>query len=437
MLTRAGYVIIFWGLTLLIAGVGSSNLFLIGVSLIPFGMFLVGAALDNPHGIEAEVEVSNPNPHAGQEVRVTMHYVIARGVGPVEFHQELPDVFTLAPNQKNLHVVVKGFRRVEGSYTFAVIATKRGTYELEPLEVEAAHIIGLKAAAKGTVGNAFPIAVRPKPAAVTRVRGLAGFASQLFPENDLAKTGIKTNDFRDLRRYQPGDAVKIINWKATTRQPSFHQRVTGPLVNEYEVEGKKSVWIFFDAAPYMEVGTNAENSFEHAIDAAHGIASFYLDRGYKLGAYIYNHGATEVLYPDIGGKQLLRLTTALTNLKTGRGGEGLLSAIDKNKRYLLQERPLIVVVTRLAKAGDETFMALRRLRAMSGRRRRRLPVLVVNPVVHNLIPSQDPWSADAAEILRRLERPAVDKARRLGARVVEWDPRRQRFESVLLHGAAQ
>jgi uncharacterized protein (DUF58 family) len=437
MLTRAGYTILLSGLTLLLSGVAEANFYLLAVSFLPFAFFLLATALEIPHGIETRVEVSNPNPHAGQTITVRIRYRIAHGFGPVEFHQPLPDVFALAPTSRNLHVASKGWGPTEGAFSFDVVVTKRGEYQFEPLEVEAAHILGLKSASEGVVGKPFAIAVRPRPAAVTRVRGLAGFASQLFPENDLAKTGIKTNDFRDLRRYAAGDAVKIINWKATTRQPGFHLRTQGPLVNEYEVEGKKSVWLFFDAAPYMEIGTNAENSFEYSIEAAHGIASFYLDRGYKLGAYVYNHGETDVLYPEIGGKQLLRLTTTLTHLKPGKGGEGLLAALDKSQRYILQERPLILIVTRLAKAGDETFLALKKLRGMTGRRRRTIPVLIVNPVVHSLVPTGDKWGPDTVALLRRMERPAVDRARRLGARVVEWDPRKQKFESVLLHGGGR
>ena len=54
-------------------------------------------------------------------------------------------------------------------------------------------------------------------------------------------------------------------------------------MNEYEKEGKKTVMIFIDAGQRMSLGSTVDNAFEHAIQAASGLTSFYLDRGMRVG----------------------------------------------------------------------------------------------------------------------------------------------------------
>ena len=93
-------------------------------------------------------------------------------------------------------------------------------------------------------------------------------ATSPFPVIDVAKIGVATTDFREIRNYVYGDPVKNINWKATARCTSPQ---AWPLTNEYEVEGKKTVWIFQDASRFLEVGTDIENAFEYCLEAANSV----------------------------------------------------------------------------------------------------------------------------------------------------------------------
>ncbi|ADT84883.1 DUF58 domain-containing protein [Thermococcus barophilus] len=68
-------------------------------------------------------------------------------------------------------------------------------------------------------------------------------------------------EFHAIREYQPGDPLKIINWKATAK--------TGKIMsNEYESERKVDVILIVDAT------YKGESTFDHLIRAA---ASFMLD----------------------------------------------------------------------------------------------------------------------------------------------------------------
>jgi uncharacterized protein (DUF58 family) len=242
--------------------------------------------------------------------------------------------------------------------------------------------------------------------------------------------GVATTDFREIRDYVNGDPVKNINWKATARQAA--QGKNWPLVNEYEVEGKKSVWIFLDTASYLEVGTNIENAFEYCLEAVNGLVYYYTDRGYRVGMYIYNDGG-RLFYPDAGKKQFLRISRELIRLDTSAKFNELPQAIEKCRRYLLGYNPLCVIVTRLdTKYSDDVLRGVTKLKLLRGRRTRKLPVMVVTVPGYNIIPRLNEYDDNSAMLLRMETRPRAQQIRRMGAGLLEWNPRQENFSTALL-----
>ena len=75
----------------------------------------------------------------------------------------------------------------------------------------------------------------------------------------------------------------------------------------------KTVMIFLDASARMSLGSTVDNAFEHAIQAASGIASFYLDQGMRVGVYAYHFG--EYILPDTGRKQASLITRSLIDIQ--------------------------------------------------------------------------------------------------------------------------
>jgi len=170
------------------------------------------------------------------------------------------------------------------------------------------------------------------------------FSSMPVPVGAVSKLGMRTTDFTEIRSYHPGDSYRAINWKATAR---FSMSADPkPYVNEYEKEGKKTVFIFVDAGAWAGRGPEADHVFEHIARAASGIASYYLERSMRVGVYVYNYG--ELIVPDSGKKQASRILRDLLEVRPGGvTGEdnSLKRAVKECSGHLMGTIPLFIVIT--------------------------------------------------------------------------------------------
>ena len=307
---------------------------------------------------------------------------------------------------------------------------KRGHYSLPPVDWEARHALGVTQVNLGRSGEPIELLVQPRILNLKRIRGIAGIAVSPFPVIDMARIGVATTDFREIRNYVQGDPVKNINWKSTARKAAGGE--VRPLVNEYEVEGKKAVWIFLDAASYLDVGTTIENAFEYCLEAANGVAYYFTDRGYRVGMYVYNDG-DRLIYPDSGKKQFLRISRELLSLTTSEQAGEFPRAVEACRRYLLGYNPLCIVITRLDSSGDSSIVeGITKLRRLRGRKRRKIPVIVINVPGYHLVPRHDTYDDNAALFLKLESRPLAMQVRRLGASLLEWNPKKENFSTALM-----
>lgn len=420
------FIALFFGLV--IAGLILGNMILLIMSLIPLTLLLAGLLTEPPRQLIIRPRDLDTSIWVGDVVEIAYDVKIEEGTGIVTLYQELPPHFSLVEGN-NLTARKKSRGQDSFTFSFKVRCAKRGHYVLPPLRWETRHVLNLTQAHYGVL-QPKELLVQPKILNLRRIRGVKGIATSPFPVIDVAKIGVATTDFREIRNYVYGDPVKNINWKATARRAA--QGKLWPLVNEYEVEGKKSVWIFLDAASYLEVGTDIENSFEYCLEAANSVAFYFTERGYRVGMYIFNDG-DKLFYPDAGKRQFLRISKELINLKASQRTDELPRAIEKCRRYLLGYNPLCVIVTRLdTKYNKQILDGVNKLRLLRGRRQRKLPVMVVSVAGYNIIPRADEYDNNSALILQMQTRPQTQQLRRAGASLLEWNPRRENFSTALL-----
>lgn len=163
-------------------------------------------------------------------------------------------------------------------------------------------------------------------------------------------------DFADLREYIPGDDLRKVDWKATSRNRNKL------IVKEFEQERIANVFILLDLSASMLIGKN-EPRIKTAVEAIASLTYATVMNKDFIGFGAYSSEFSTFIPPK-GGKsheffiyhKLLTMTPfGETNL-----GEAL-----KEVSTLLKRQSLILVITDLHDKLDETFKGFRIAKALN------------------------------------------------------------------------
>jgi uncharacterized protein (DUF58 family) len=167
-----------------------------------------------------------------------------------------------------------------------------------------------------------------------RVHGLlAGdYRSSMFgPGTELAM----------IRRYVPGDDVRLIDWAVTARTGEPHVRVQ-------LAERVLVTWLVLDTSPSMLFGTADRRKADLAEGVAIALGHVSTRRGNRLGVVTFGDGAGRWLPVRQGRIGLLGLLAALREEPTqppGRVGATSLGQAARRASALARQRSLVVVVS--------------------------------------------------------------------------------------------
>ena len=239
-------------------------------------------------------------------------------------------------------------------------------------------------------------------------RLLRGFAGPISAR--MAGSGI---DFYGVREFHPGDALRHINWRSSSRD---EQRL---FTNEFEGERITDVGLFLDARPVLNLRTQAGELFEYGVNATASLGSALLRDGHHVSLLVYGYGMMRVL-PSTGRVQLLRILKTLASAKTSE--QYALSDLRYLSTRLFPPSSQIIIVSPLS-AGD--VLPLLRFCAFGYS----LMVVSPDPVSFEAAGLQgnsrrEAEQLDAAIRLARLERHILlNDLRNAGIQVVNWDVR--------------
>jgi len=417
-------------------GLALGNPPLMYTGLVPVIVLFIGMVLRPPRAVRVSREMPTHTMWVRDVMEVTWEVRLGYGPCAMLVFDQLPDEFALVEGN-NIRLLHKGFRPATFRCSYKVRCTKRGTYAFSGTRWQVRDLLGLFQPEEGHLDGQQETSVRPRILRARRLRPLRAHASTLYPETDIARLGMPTNEFKEIRHYAIGDPLRAINWKATARTASYPGSV--PLVNEYEPEGRKAIWLFVDASREMEVGTSIENALEWAVEAASGISYYFLQRGFRVGGCIYNTdtGEPEVFYSDTGKRQYFVLSKELTDLRPGSPTSNLLQAVERSKSHLIRHKPLSIVVTRLDVFPERPLIqGIRRLVQLSSRRGRRRPAIIVIGINGYLVaPRSGTYHSEAVTMTRVQTSVVVNWLHRMGAQVLEWDPLRESLGQALMRKA--
>jgi uncharacterized protein (DUF58 family) len=368
----------------------------------------------------------------GEIIEVKIAGEVTGGPGAVVICDEVPEPFQLVEGS-NYKVVSKELKEKAFSFSYKVRCTKCGTYRLG-VGWETRHILGLTQT-QVSIEETEQLRVFPISPKIRKMKLPLRTTRRIQPSEGIAKIGPLSTDFKEIRNYFYGDPFKIINWKASARAAGWGKLY--PLVNEYEREGKLSIWLFLDANSDLRVGTSFENALEYGIRAAYSISYYFLSKGYSLGMYIYNHQG-ETLHFDTGKEQFIKIAHNLLRLTPPKAGlqvfwdEGFSKAVERNRKYMITYSPGIVIITHVTSNNWSDLLDGLRKILVYKRRRRQPNVLLINILPYSIIPKVNNLEVSAAKMLDVASRSFSNQLRNLGVTVLDWDPRKEGMEIALL-----
>jgi len=419
---------------LFLVGMMLGNSILIFLSLIPLFVMLFSLAFGTPKEVKFSRSKEIVVAKVDEEVEICGTAHVEKGVGIITLADAIPEHLELTRGS-NFKVFWKGLKPVSMEVKYTVKCTRRGIYNVGPLSYECIHFSGLIQTGINKDESLTKLEVRPKTLEVKRLRDPRLLSRIPMPLGSLAKVGIMTTDFKEIREYHSGDSFKCINWKATARLAS--QKHQQPFVNEFEREGKKVVWIMVDGSQNMALGTNVKNAFEYALQAAFGLAQFYLARNCNVGLCIYSKKGRRLLLPDSGRRQKYKILKEILNARIASESGGFKSAVKSLRGHIAGANPYFIIITSIRNDSlPELVSGIKDLRKYS-RAIRKIPQIMVIHVSGYSIAATDNYEKLAATMLEIGNMQAIRLLRKAGASVTVWNPLRQSLANLLVVGLAR
>jgi uncharacterized protein (DUF58 family) len=183
----------------------------------------------------------------------------------------------------------------------------------------------------------------------------------LATDNRTSQLGIRKRprrgeglDFLQLREYREGDALRQIDWQATSRLQKGISR-------EYQDERDQQIIFLLDCGRKMHARDEDLSHFDHALNAVLLLAHVALRQGDAVGLMTFS-GERRWLAPRKGSAHLNSLMNTVYDLRTSvRASDYLAAANELTVR--VRKRALVVIVSNLRdEEQDELAQSLRVLR---------------------------------------------------------------------------
>ncbi len=128
-------------------------------------------------------------------------------------------------------------------------------------------------------------------------------------------------EFKEVRHYQPGDEIRLIDWNVTAR--------TGiPHVKEHVEERELTVMLLVDLSQSLDFGSVAKTKMELAAEFAAVIALSAISNNDKVGLIAFTDQVELLVPPKKGKRHALRLIREILAFKPKRAGTDIAQALE-------------------------------------------------------------------------------------------------------------
>ena len=173
-------------------------------------------------------------------------------------------------------------------------------------------------------------------------------------QNEFLLGGIKkirklghTMEFEQIKEYVPGDDVRTINWKATSKTNRL-------MVNQFQDEKSQRIFMLIDKGRTMKMPFNGLSLLDYSINASMALSHIILKKGDRAGMMTFSKKTENKVAADNKSGQLRRISEALYNIKTDFF-ESDFNRLYQDVKYSVNQRSLVLLFTNF-----ETLDALNR-----------------------------------------------------------------------------
>jgi uncharacterized protein (DUF58 family) len=363
---------------------------------VPFAL-LVGVGLGGSAALvlDGRLRLERERAVEGERVRATVQ--VRNGGAPARVELFLPTAASLRTDSTPIAFWLA--RDEERCIEFELAVGRWGVHGAGPAVVRARDRLGAFAL-EGMLGRARELRVYPNARRLDRL--VTPLRTRPVLGSQVARERGEGIEFADLRPLVPGDRVRRINWRATSRRRT-------PFVNVQHPEHSTDVVLFLDT--FAEVQYADEGTLDAAVHAAAALAGAYLARRDRVALVSFG-GVVNWLTPAAGTNQLYRIVDALLASHARRSFRS--NDVARLPRRLIPARALVLALSPLLDARG--LGALLDLRA----RGYDLAVIEVSPVAMTAAGVAGPQGLPLR--LWRLERDALrSRFETLGVPVARWE----------------
>ncbi|HEY9060393.1 MAG TPA: DUF58 domain-containing protein [Pseudobacteroides sp.] len=419
---------------ILLIGVFFANTIIIMLSFIPFMFAAIGLLIKQPSKINIERHYSKDRVFSGEIIEICLDIEAQDGIGIIEISEILPRHFEVIEGS-NYKVLWKGMGILKCRLVYKFRCTTSGTYHIGNAAIKVSHCI------YGHVHSSMErsakiIEVSPRIFDTTKAKSISNFSKIPMPLGNISNMGMSTLEFKEIRQYCYGDSFKLINWKATAR--NLNKGGYWPIVNDYEKEGKKSVWIYLNISKSMGMGSNIMNSLEAGLEAANSLVDFYLKQNAFVAFGTYND-MQEFIYPGSGQKHYIKILKTILRCSSNIGAVrrtdnrsiSLKEAIISNKKYLSGSEPLFIIVTRYYdKFYDSLSEGIDEMSKYASYRKGVYKIMIVNIIGYGMAANSD-LEKLTAQLQHLKDYKSIQRLRKKCI-WIDWDPSQTSFSKALM-----
>ena len=192
--------------------------------------------------------------------------------------------------------------------------------------------------------------------------------------------------FSEVREYQPGDDIRLIDWNVTARTGS-------PFIKVFEEERELTVYLLVDISASGEFGSKENFKRDIGAEIAAVLGFSAIKNKDKVGLILFSDKVEKYVVPKKAKSHVLRVIRELLYVKPSHKGTSLKTAID----YLIKVAKRKSVVFIISDFIDEDYWSSLKI---ANRKHDLIAIRIFDPAELNipdygLAKVEDPESGDA------------------------------------------